>query len=77
MTFVPFPEANRIADTFLDLLTNRKITPARGGRLEDEFLSVTQLLEIWKDPQRAQGSPNKDEVIRNAAGVHDFAAKVL
>jgi hypothetical protein len=77
MTFVPFSDANKIADQFLDLLAKRGITPAMGGKLEDEFLSVTQLLEIWKDPNRARGIANEDQIIRNAAGVHDFAAKLL
>jgi hypothetical protein len=77
MTFVPFIDADTIADVFLDLLGERGITPARGGKLEDEFLSVTELLEIWKDPRRAQGVANENEIIRSAAGVHDFAAKVL
>jgi hypothetical protein len=40
-------------------------------------LSVTQLLEIGKNPQPAAGLANEDQIIRNAAGVHDFAAKLL
>src|SRR5271166_4500169 len=77
MTFVPFIDADTIADAFLDLFAERGITPARGGKLEDEFLSVTELVEIWKDPRRAQGVATENEIIRSAAGVHDFAAKVL
>ncbi len=77
MTFVSFSDANRIADAFLDLLAKRGITPVMGGKLEDEFLSVTQLLEIWKAPQQATGIANQGQILRNAAGVHDFAAKLL
>ncbi len=77
MTVVPFTDANRIADSFLDLLAERGINPARDGKLEDEFLSVTELLELWKDLRRARGAAHESEIICNAAGVHDFAAKVL
>jgi hypothetical protein len=48
-----------------------------GGALEDEFLSVTQLLDVWKNPRQTVGIAKEDQIIRNAAGVHDFAAKLL
>ena len=38
MPVVPFTDANKIADAFLELLKARGITPAQGGKLEDEFL---------------------------------------
>jgi hypothetical protein len=77
MGSVAFSTANAVADTFLDLLAQRGITPVRGGKLEDEFLSVTELLDAWRKPQQVQQAAKEKEIIRNAAGVHDFAAKVL
>jgi hypothetical protein len=77
MTMVPFPQATGIADAFLKLLAERGITPTIGGKLEDEFLSIFELFEIWKDPQRVRGLANEYEKIRDAAGIHDFAAKLL
>ena len=77
MALVPFSDANQIGDAFLALLADRGVTPAMGGKLEDEFLSVTQLLELVKNPKQAAGLANENQIIRTAAGVHDFAAKVL
>lgn len=76
MTLIPFSLADRIASEFLDLLSARGINPIRSSQLEHELLSVTALLEIWKNPQLAQGQ-DEAGILRNAAGVHDFAAKVL
>jgi len=42
-----------------------------------ELLSVTQFLEIVRNPEQAAGLAKEDQIIRNAAGVHDFAAKLL
>jgi hypothetical protein len=77
MAVVAFSDANRISDAFLALLADQGITPAMGGKLEDEFLSLTQLLELVKNPKQAAGLANESQIIRAAAGVHDFAAKVL
>src|SRR5262245_32960240 len=77
MAWVPFSNANRISDAFLVLLADRGITPAMGGKLEDELLSVTQLLELVKNPKQAASLANESQIIWAAAGVHDFAAKVL
>lgn len=77
MTFVSFSDANALADEFLALLEGRGISPAMGGKLEDEFLSIGQLLEVVKNPEQAAGLANEDKIIRAAAGIHDFAAKLL
>lgn len=77
MAIVPFSDANTITNAFLCFLAEQGITPASNTRLEDELLSVIQLLEIWKHPQRIAGNAGAAEVIRNAASVHDFAAKLL
>ncbi|MEY9537863.1 hypothetical protein ABIE85_000923 [Bradyrhizobium diazoefficiens] len=77
MALVPFSDANQICDAFLALLADRGITPAIGGKLEDEFLSLTQLLELVKNPKQAAGLAKESQIVRAAAGIHDFAAKVL
>lgn len=75
MTFVPFTDAARIADDFLALLNRLNIDPLNRGRVESEFLSISELLDIWKSGQ-ARPDPHGN-IVRTAAGVHDFAAKVL
>jgi hypothetical protein len=77
VTFVPFDRANQISDAFLELLKQRKISPPPQSGIEDEFLSVTSLLEIWREPEKAKKAAHENQVIRNAAGIHDFAAKLL
>jgi hypothetical protein len=76
MTFVPFHHADSIGDRFLALLDKCGIDPPNGSSFEDELLSLTQLMEVAKNPNLVQG---KDQLtmLRAAAGVHDFAAKVL
>jgi hypothetical protein len=76
MTFIPFQNADDIGDRFLTLLKKHKIDPPTGSSFEDELLSLTQLIEVMKQPNQAKGS-RQNELIRAAAGVHDFAAKVL
>ena len=76
MTYVTFYEANDIGDRFLTLLHNRGIHPPPYSKVEDELLSLTQLIEVMKNPSLAKG-PNEVSVLREAAGLHDLAAKVL
>ena len=76
MSFVAFTNANSIGDRFLALLSNHGIQPPLGSSLEDELLSLTQLIEVMKNPSLAQGG-NEVTILRAAAGLHDFAAKVL
>jgi len=76
MAFVPFQDADKIGDHFLDLLNRHNIHPATGSSFEDELLSLTQLIELMKNPNLAEGS-RQVTLLRAAAGLHDFAAKVL
>ena len=54
MPFVPYTTANDIADRFLELLAERGITPPAGTETETEFLSLTALLDIWRDAEGLQ-----------------------
>lgn len=74
MTFVPFSRADQCATEFLALLAKMGIHPLNRGRIEGQFLTVTELLDIWKS---GIVIPGCEDVIRTAAGIHDFAAKVL
>jgi hypothetical protein len=76
MTFVPFGAANDICNRFLALLDRYKIQPPVGSSFEDELLSLTQLIEVTKNPNLVPEA-RRITVLRAAAGVHDFAAKVL
>lgn len=76
MTLVSFEAAHDIGDRFLSLLSGYDIQPPSGSSLEDELLSLTQLIEVMKNPHLAQG-PNETSMLRAAAGLHDLAAKVL
>lgn len=76
MTLVPFHNANSVGDRFLDLLHQHGIDPASSSMIEDELLSLTQLIEVTKNPHLAVGN-DRLRVLRHAAGLHDLAAKVL
>jgi hypothetical protein len=76
MTFVPFCQAEAVGDRFLALLSRLHIKPPSRSSVEHELLSLTDLVEVMRDPNRATGS-NQAEVLRQAAGLHDLAAKVL
>jgi len=76
MTVVPFQHADSIGDRFLALLSRHNIQPPSGSSFESELLSLTQLIEVTKNPNLVQGA-DQVAVLRAAAGVHDFAAKVL
>jgi hypothetical protein len=77
MPFVPYQTAAGVADRFLELLRQRNINPPQGGAAESELLSLTDLLEIWRDPDRTRDRHDAAHTIRNAAAIHDLAAKVL
>lgn len=77
MSFVPYQEAEQIADRFLRLLADRGITPPTRSAVEQEFLSLTDLLNMWRNPERIRNLPHEAETIRRVAGIHDLAAKVL
>jgi hypothetical protein len=76
MSFIPFADADDIGDRFLALLTKHGIQPPVGSSLEDELLSLTQLVEVMKKPALAQGA-KEATLLRAAAGLHDLAAKVV
>ncbi len=77
MTLVPFTDANDIGDRFLALLQKHGLDrPPIASKLEDELLSLTQLIEVTRNPARATG-PHHISILRAAGGMHDLAAKVL
>lgn len=76
MSLVPFQAADDIGDRFLSLLQRSGIQPTIGSSLEDELLSLTQLVAVMKDPSLAS-EPGQVDILRSAAGLHDLAAKVL
>lgn len=77
MTLVPFQVADDIGDRFLALLHKYGIQPPTGcSTLQDELLSLTQLVEVMKNPSLA-AQPDQAGILRSAAAVHDLAAKVL
>lgn len=76
MTFVPLYEAEDIINRFIELLHNLGIDPPPYSEIESELLSVTQLIEVMKNPSLAKGM-DEAAVRREAAGLHDLAAKVL
>lgn len=76
MTLVPFVEADEIGNRFLALLSRLDINPPPQSALEDELLSLTDLIDVMKNPNGATGA-RQVEVLRQAAGFHDFAAKTL
>jgi hypothetical protein len=77
MSFVPYQDAKDIGDRFLAVLSARGITPPARSAVEAEMLSLVELLEIWSDPARIRQTHENALIIRQAAGVHDLAAKVL
>lgn len=76
MTFVPFLQADTIGDRFLALLSKLEINPPSRSSVEHELLSLTELIEVMRNPNCVT-EPNQVEILRRAAGFHDFAAKVL
>ena len=62
--------------TFVPLENADNIQPPPCSSLEDELLSLMQLFEVTKNPALAEGV-NEVTLLRAAAGLHDFAAKVL
>ena len=60
----------------IDLLNRLGIQPPSTTSFEDELLSLTQLIEVAKNPTLVSGT-NQIITLRAAAGVHGFAAKIL
>lgn len=76
MTLIQFQAADSIGDRFLNLLQEKGIQPLIGSGLEGELLSLTQLIDVMKNPSLASQSDQVD-ILRSAAGLHDLAAKIL
>lgn len=76
MAIVSFIEAENIGDRFLALLSSLSIAPPSGSSLENEYLSLTELLDVAKNQNRYSNRHSSD-LLRLAAGVHDFSAKIL
>lgn len=74
MTIVSFANADDIADRFFSLLGRHGINPPIRTPMENELLSLTHLLQVTRNPGLAE---DRVSVLRAAAGLHDFAAKVL
>lgn len=74
MSFTSFEDAEDIVDRFINLLHSSGINPAVGSKIEDEFLSPLQLLESTRNLDALAGSP---ELLADAGGMYDFAAKLL
>lgn len=77
MPLVSFTAAASIGDRFLNLLSQVGVHPPNGTSLEDELLSLTQLVEVMKSPDLVASRADRVEILRSAAGLHDLAAKVL
>lgn len=77
MPVVPYHDASDIADRFLALLERRGISPPSRTAAETELLSLTALLDVWRDPERMRNRHNEAPIVRSAAAIHDLAAKVL
>jgi hypothetical protein len=60
MTLLQFQAADSIGDRFLSLLQRRGIQPPVGSGLEDELLSLTELIEVMKNPSLASGARQVD-----------------
>jgi hypothetical protein len=76
MTLVQFQYAESVGDRFMNLLLQKGIQPPVGSDLENELLSLTQLVEVMKNPSLASRADQKD-ILRSAGALHDLAAKVL
>ncbi|MBX3711861.1 MAG: hypothetical protein KF800_07870 [Lysobacter sp.] len=74
MSFTYFEDADAIVNRFIALLTSLGINPATGSKIESEFLSPLQLLELTRDGGNLADGP---QLLTDAGGMYDFAAKVL
>lgn len=74
MPLVPYTLAAKVVDDFHDLLIAQGISPPAGTKVEGEVFSMGQLLHEWKVLSLAVREP---ALLRDAAGAHDLAAKIL
>jgi hypothetical protein len=76
VSFVSYQNAKEVGDRFIELLAARGISPP-GKSAKTEILSLVDLLDIWRNPERIKQMQQDGSVIRQAVGIHDLAAKVL
>ena len=77
MSYVPYQYAKAIADRFLNLLSDRGITPPNGS---GPSMKCWRWSTFWKSGATWYGlrtKPARPEIIRCAAGIRGLAAKVL
>lgn len=74
MNLIGFSQASAIVDRFLDLLDKLKITPPLHSDIESELLSVTELLDIARNPCANAARPS---LLAKAGGIFDLAVKLL
>ena len=77
MSFVSYQHAKEIGDRFIAMLSARGTSPPAKSAAETEMLSLMDLLDIWRNPEHIKQMQDNGSVIRQAAGIHDLAAKVL
>ena len=74
VSFTRFEDADEVVNRFITLLNTHGISPAVGSAIESEFLSPLQLLESTRNTGQLANSP---ELLADAAGMYDLAAKIL
>ncbi|MCW0366608.1 hypothetical protein NB699_001591 [Xanthomonas sacchari] len=74
MSFTSFKDAEQIVDRFITLLHSLGVNPAVGSKIEGELLSPLQLLESTRN---LGGLADRPELLADAGGMYDFAAKLL
>jgi hypothetical protein len=74
MSLTSFENADDIVGRFLALLAKHAISPPPNSGIEAEMLSVTELLDLTKNPSAVVGRPS---LLAEAGGIFDLAAKVL
>jgi len=77
LTLIPFVHAKAVGDRLIALLSELGIDPPGRSNLEAEMLSLVDLIDVWQSPSRVPDSETAGQILRAAAGLHDFAAKVL
>lgn len=75
MALVTRDQAKSISDRFLDLLSHNRIDPVRGSGIEDDILSLVEIIETF--PANLDSRASDPARIYQAAAFSDFAAKVL
>lgn len=75
MSYPSFDQAAFVVDQFLGLLEARGLGLKHGSMAEDEALAMTDVLEMWKNPELRPRDPR--QVVRAATGFVDLAGKVV